>query len=221
MSLPPRPAPVRLGLPLTDDEITALGDGDLVVRDGVLGAAWAVECRRAAEALDAAGGLCAGRVGRGRRDRPELRSDRRAFLSEVEQAPPLAALWAGFESLRLSLNAGAWLGLRRFEVQLACYPGGGARYVKHRDAFAGGPNRRVTAIYYLNADWQPDDGGLLRAWVPGGTREVAPLADRMVIFLSDRVAHAVTPTHRRRYALTAWYRGAEPVPLLPDPPTAR
>lgn len=217
MSLPPRPLPLQMGLPLTAAEITALGDGDLVVRDGVLGAAWAAECRQAAEALDEAGVLCAGRVGRGRQDRPELRSDRRAFLSEVDQSPPLASLWAGFEALRLSLNAGAWLGLRRFEVQLACYPGGGARYVKHKDAFARGPNRRVTAIYYLNADWRPKDGGLLRAWVPGGVREVAPLADRMVLFLSEQVAHAVTPTHGRRFALTAWYRGAESVPLLPDP----
>jgi hypothetical protein len=39
--------------------------------------------------------------------------------------------------------------------QLGCYPGAGARYVRHRDASASCPTRRATAICYLNPTWDP------------------------------------------------------------------
>lgn len=47
---------------------------------------------------------------------------------------------------------------------VAVYPGEGTHYVKHRDALplphkAG---RKLTVIYYLNFDWEPSHGGVLR-----------------------------------------------------------
>src|SRR5207237_9847174 len=63
-----------------------------------------------------------------------------------------------FEALRLDLNE-AWLGLQRFDLQAARYQAGAA-YPRHRDAFRGGPSRRVTAIWYLNDEWST--GGELR-----------------------------------------------------------
>jgi hypothetical protein len=41
----------------------------------------------------------------------------------------------------------------RATVQAACYPGGGARYVRHRDASESAPGRCLTAICYLNPGW--------------------------------------------------------------------
>ncbi len=50
--------------------------------------------------------------------------------------------------------------LPRFDVgggvrcQLTCFPGGGARYVRHSDASPSTPGRSVTALLYLNPSWE-------------------------------------------------------------------
>jgi hypothetical protein len=92
-------------------------------------------------------------------------------------------------------------------------------------------SRRVpqTVIYYLNAHWQPGHGGELRIWPAtsggdgdaqraasaageGGTTAedasaepvvVAPVADRLVLFISS-LEHEVLPAWRPRFALTTW-----------------
>ena len=103
--------------------------------------------------------------------------------------------------------------LHRREVQLTCYPGGGARYVRHVDALggAGSVGRRVTCIYYANPSWKREHGGELRLHsrrAAGGSAEsvdVAPLANRLIVFWSDdRVPHSVLPTHAPRFAVSAW-----------------
>jgi len=114
----------------------------------------------------------------------------------------------------------------RSEAQLTCYPGGGARYTKHLDAFdagAAGVGRRLTAILYLNPDWRPGRGGELRLDVPGGggeAVEVAPRFGRLVLFLSDRVPHEVLPTEAPRWALTLWMHGPRRRASLPRAPAA-
>ena len=76
--------------------------------------------------------------------------------------------------------------------------------MRHRDAFPGGDNRRVTAILYLNPDWQPEHGGQLRLHLDP-PRDVEPFSERLVVFLSDRVEHEVLPAFADRWAITAWY----------------
>ncbi len=213
-ALPSAPPPRHPAL-FEAARIRALGDGDIVVLDGFLGER-ARAAAAAARALDAAGALTPAAMGRDRVLRQDLRGDRTGWFGELDLPPALHALWQEFDVLREDLNAAAWLGLRRFELQLSCYPGDGARYAAHVDTFAGDPSRRVTAICYLNPDWDPADGGALRAWTPRGVVEVEPQLDRLVVFLSDRVRHEVLPCRAPRFAATAWLRGAEAVPLLPD-----
>ncbi|KAK9880443.1 hypothetical protein WA026_011689 [Henosepilachna vigintioctopunctata] len=97
----------------------------------------------------------------------------------------------------------------RTKAMLAVYPGSGTHYVKHVD----NPNndgRCVTAIYYLNVNWDVQkNGGLLRIF-PECARttvaDIAPLFDRLLFFWSDRQnPHEVQPTHNTRYAITLWY----------------
>ncbi len=198
---------------LTDPQIIALGEEGFFVRDGLLGAAAARDVARELDAVARAGGLRPAGVSRGARHRldADTRGDAIAWLSPDASRPALAALAARFTGLRDALNREAYLGLDRVEVQLARYPGDGARYRRHRDAFPGGPNRRLTAIYYANPDWRDDHGGLLRLHLPGGPLDVAPVLDRLVVFLSERLDHEVLPAFAPRRAVTAWFYGRDDV----------
>ncbi|XP_066586936.1 egl nine homolog 1-like [Prorops nasuta] len=101
----------------------------------------------------------------------------------------------------------------RTKAMVACYPGHGSHYVKHVD----NPNRDgrcITAIYYLNKDWDiKKNGGLLRIFPEGWRDQVAdiePLFDRILFFWSDRRnPHEVQPAYKTRYAITLWYFDAE------------
>lgn len=96
----------------------------------------------------------------------------------------------------------------RTKAMVACYPGNGARYVRHVD----NPNRDgrcITCIYYLNKNWDvTKHGGMLQIF-PEGKNVVAniePLFDRLLIFWSDRRnPHEVKPAFATRYAITVWY----------------
>lgn len=132
-----------------------------------------------------------------------VRSDELAWLTAEETTGALAEAVRAFTTLRDTLNRSAWLGLRSFDLQLARY-GPGARYVRHRDAFAGQESRRLTAIVYLNEGWQERDGGQLELCVEPPVL-VAPVIDRLVVFRSELIEHQVLEAHAERWALTAWY----------------
>lgn len=195
-------------LVLDDADVRALGDGHALVRDGLLGADLARSARAEVLTLWQRGALTPAAVGRAhaREARPDIRSDLTAWLDPSPELPALAAVHALFAATLVVVNEAAWMGLGAFDLQVALYPGAGAAYLRHRDTFRDRPERRLTAIWYANPDWEPADGGLLRAYEPTGPRDIAPLADRLVLFRSDVLEHAVTPSHTQRVALTAWYR---------------
>lgn len=134
-----------------------------------------------------------------------VRSDEHAWLTAEETSGALAEAVRAFTTLRDVLNESAYLGLRAFDLQLARYAPG-AKYVKHRDAFPGQENRRLTAIVYLNEGWTERDGGELELCVDPPVR-VQPILDRLVVFRSELIEHQVLEAHAERWALTAWYSG--------------
>jgi Rps23 Pro-64 3,4-dihydroxylase Tpa1-like proline 4-hydroxylase len=85
----------------------------------------------------------------------------------------------------------------RSKAMVTCYPGGGARYVRHCDNSCDSGHgdrcngRRLTAILYLNERWGPLHGGELRVHPPFAPKgqpplcDVAPLGDRLILFYAD------------------------------------
>lgn len=95
-------------------------------------------------------------------------------------------------------------------AMLACYPAGGTGYVRHVDNPRGADGRKVTALWYMQDDWTPEDGGQLRIHMKNGTVDVDPIGDRVLVFWSEFVIHEVLPARRRdRYALSQWFTGVE------------
>jgi SM-20-related protein len=69
------------------------------------------------------------------------------------------------DSLRQAINQGLFLGLEDFECH--CPVPAGAFYRRHLDRFRDDDRRTVSAVFYLNEGWQPDDGGQLRMFLDG------------------------------------------------------
>lgn len=112
------------------------------------------------------------------------------------------------EALIAYCNRSSYAGIRDYEAHFAVYPPG-AYYHRHLDQFRGNDNRRFTFILYMNFDWQPSHGGLLRMYLPAEDGEtildVAPTAGRLVCFRSAAIPHEVLPTTETRYSITGWW----------------
>ncbi|MEZ4462785.1 MAG: 2OG-Fe(II) oxygenase [bacterium] len=191
-----------------DIEIAGLGDGGALVCDNVLGHATARRVYNRILELAREGELRRAGIGRmgGHRLDESIRQDLIAWLTP-DLADSFIEVRTLFEQVLEFANTQCWLGLKRFDTQLALYPGDGAQYDRHRDAFAGQNNRRLTSIYYPNVDWEPAHGGQLRLFYEDREEEVEPRGDRMVIFLSEALDHQVLPVFHPRAAVTAWYYG--------------
>lgn len=149
----------------------------------------------------------AARVGTGsqRQRREEIRGDSTCWVAE-----PLfdaeRSLTAALEILRLELNRAAFLGLFDQELHYAWYPPG-TRYARHVDQPRGRDGRVVSFILYLNAAWQPGDGGELRLFdATGGYRDIEPVGGRLVCFLTQDQEHEVLSTRIDRLSVTGWFR---------------
>ena len=107
------------------------------------------------------------------------------------------------------------------QCQLARYTSRGKGYDRHLDRceldvyelgllewlrLSDYRGRALTAILYLNDDWQIQrDGGDLRCCIGGQEPfDVAPVGGRPVLFDAGAVAHAVLAASADRVALTVW-----------------
>ncbi len=192
-----------------NEDIQSLGERGWFTRDRLLGEPEALALRAEALARVDAGRLRPAGIRRGADHTLDTatRGDLITWVEPGADEPAFARMHTAFTQLGEALSAEAYLGLGRFDLQLACYPGQGERYARHADAFPGQSNRRVTAIYYLNPGWEPAQGGVLRLYTGEGVVDVAPRLDSLVVFLSERVEHEVLAAHAPRLALTAWYYG--------------
>lgn len=171
--------------------------------------ALAAECRRRA----GDGQLNPAGVGRGGtlEVREAIRGDHIRWLEPGESSACDRYLDT-MDALRQAINQSLFIGLEDYECHFALYPPG-AFYRRHLDRFRDDDRRAVSAVIYLNQDWQPGDGGELRMFLDDQrVHDVAPTAGTLVVFLSGDVPHEVLAAGRERLSLTGWFRrrGNEP-----------
>jgi len=126
-------------------------------------------------------------------------------------SPAQEDLLQRMETIRLDVNRGLQLGVFELEAHFALYPPGSG-YERHLDAFQSDNPRRLSAVLYLNRDWVAGAGGELALYDAGGReiRRVLPEGGTLVLFLSQRVPHAVLPATRWRASIAAWFRVRSP-----------
>ena len=109
--------------------------------------------------------------------------------------------------LRKYLNKSLYLGLTFYESHFAIYDKGDF-YEKHLDSFRGEKNRIVTTVFYLNKDWDKENGGELLIYDENGTpiETVIPNENTLVVFLSDKFPHEVLPSMSKRHSIAGWFR---------------
>lgn len=147
-----------------------------------------------------------------------VRTDEICWINGESEAGKRWLGWAA--ELQQHLNRRLFLGLFSFESHFAHYVPG-AFYKKHMDAFKGETNRVLSLVFYLNADWGPDDGGELKIYLDEqeqNSLKVTPAFGTLVVFLSEDFPHEVLPAMRDRYSIAGWFRVNTSTSEKVDPP---
>jgi SM-20-related protein len=191
--------------------LEAIGTQGFAVVDDFLPDATVQALHQQAKSLQCDGSLHQAGVGKGA-DKlvlNKLRGDSIYWLDNDTDSAAQSNYLARMEQLRAGFNQHFFMGLFEFETHFAIYPPGGV-YHKHLDQFKGQHERQISAILYLNQDWQKDDGGKLRLYLNGTTddthMDIMPVGGRLVLFLSAKFLHEVLPAKRERISLTGWFR---------------
>ena len=141
--------------------------------------------------------------------RSEIRSDHILWLDDDNALPLQKQYLELLENYRQEVNQQLFLGLFEYEGHLALYPPG-SFYKRHLDRFRDDDRRTVTAILYLNENWEEEDGGQLRFYPNGESEEeymdVLPQSGTLVTFLSHDYWHEVLPGTRERMSITGWFK---------------
>lgn len=160
------------------------------------------------EGLRRDGGVRRAAIGRGEdaQVHDAIRGDHIAWLQGGGATAAQRAFLQEMETLRLVLNEGLFLGLFEYEGHLAFYPPG-AFYRRHLDRHRGSESRIVSCVAYLNAAWQPGEGGELRLFLDEGrVVDIEPRGGTLVCFLSGELEHEVLSTRVPRYSVAGWLR---------------
>ncbi|HET9236837.1 MAG TPA: 2OG-Fe(II) oxygenase [Oligoflexus sp.] len=138
-----------------------------------------------------------------------IRSDRIHWLDPSDPQPAVAAWFELVRSWSRAVNQGLYLSINAFECHFAVYEAG-AFYQKHRDRFQNDNGRRLSLVFFLNKDWQSQDGGELVIYDPEDEdrilKIVSPAFGTLVLFDSQRFPHEVRAPKRQRLSLTGWLK---------------
>lgn len=132
-----------------------------------------------------------------------IRGDYIQWLDRSSAPRPAVVYLERLSDMIHFLNQALFLSLKDYEVHMTVYPPG-SFYKRHLDQFKQDDHRKLSVICYLNNHWHEEHGGQLRMYLPDGTRDILPVAGRLVCFRSDQIEHEVLPATRERLSLTGW-----------------
>jgi SM-20-related protein len=139
----------------------------------------------------------------------EIRGDSIFWLDNAGHSIEQSKYITCMQALQEQLNRYFFLSLAEFECHFAVYDPG-TYYLKHLDQFKGQQERQISAVLYLNDDWQSSDGGELRLYIDKRDHskhlDVSPVGGRLVLFQSGEFYHEVLSAKRARVSLTGWFR---------------
>ena len=132
-----------------------------------------------------------------------IRGDYIQWIDPNNAEPPLLTYLGKLEQMIAFVNQSLFLSLKDCEVHQTIYPIG-SFYKRHLDQFKKDDHRKLSVICYLNKDWKEADGGQLRMFIGHESKDILPVAGRLVCFRSDLLEHEVLPATRERLSLTGW-----------------
>lgn len=157
------------------------------------------------------GQMVSAKTGKVKLKNQTIRGDYIAWLDEQDENTAVQAYFRQMELLRMRLNMQLFMNVQELETHVALYPVGTV-YQKHLDQFSHGATpqlqaRQLSAVLYLNPNWDIEDGGALRLHLnETDCLDVLPNAGRLVLFLSAKFWHEVLPANRERVSITGWFR---------------
>lgn len=132
-----------------------------------------------------------------------IRGDYIQWIDPNNAEPPLLNYLGKLKQVIAFVNQSLFLSLKDCEVHQTIYPIG-SFYKRHLDQFKKDDHRKLSVICYLNKDWKEADGGQLRMFIGHESKDILPVAGRLVCFRSDLLEHEVLPATRERLSLTGW-----------------
>ncbi len=137
---------------------------------------------------------------------PNIRNDQIHWLDEDSSNPGIKAYFKEINQIARTLNQTLFLGLSTIEAHFSAYQPG-SFYKKHIDQFSKTMDRRISCVYYLNKDWQPEHGGELMLYQQAHQPplRIEPHGNRLICFNSD-LPHEVSTTFHMRYSIAGWLK---------------
>lgn len=134
----------------------------------------------------------------------QVRGDFIRWIDHTDHQAPTFQLYEYITTLMEYLNRTCFLGIKDMETHYAFYPEGRG-YAMHRDRFKNNAHRIVSFVYYLNENWQKDDGGELILYNEDEEAIVTiePIINRLAVFLSETL-HEVKNCNTERRSITGW-----------------
>lgn len=189
--------------------LQALDQQGWLVSDQIMPPIWTTQLAQIAQELWQDKRYQVGEIGREQEGyQPQIRGDSICWV------PPKSKLaqhdfFHWMTGLRQCFNHYFEMGLQSQEFHFARYPHG-LGYKKHLDQHRDSDARKISIVYYLNQDWDEQNGGELALYQPHDPdielARFAPIGGRIAIFASWRMPHAVLPCKATRWSITGWLR---------------